>query len=100
MHRNTPVQDVGVSPAVMLFGRPLKDHLPSLSDNPVRPEWKVLRERAMAKRHARNAEYYNIHTCTLSPLEVGDSVLVQNQTGNYPKQWEKTGRVVGALDNR
>ena len=102
MHRNTPVQDMGILPAIVLFGRALKDRLPSLSDNPERPQWKELRElreRAMAKCHARNAEHYNIHTRTLSPLAVGDSVLVQNQTGNHLKRWEKTGRVVEALDN-
>ena len=27
-------------------------------------------------------------------------MLIQNQTGNHPRRWEKTGRVVEALDNR
>ena len=29
MHWNTPLQDVGISPAEMLFGKLIKDHLPS-----------------------------------------------------------------------
>ena len=52
-HRNTPVQDVGISPAVMLFGRPIRDHLPN-QQNMLRTEWKEItnaRENALAKRH-------------------------------------------------
>ena len=30
MHRNTPIQDIGLSSAVMLFGCHIKDHLPTL----------------------------------------------------------------------
>ena len=33
MHRNTPIQDLGLSPAMMLFGRSIKDHLPTLWQN-------------------------------------------------------------------
>ena len=103
-HRNTPVQDVGISPAMMLFGRPIKDHLPRLWDtHSIRPQWKEiweLRERAMAKRHVRNAAHYNTHTRTLPALQVGDSVLIQNQTGHHPKRWDKTGKIVETLGNR
>ena len=30
IHRNTPVADIQISPAVMLYGRPIRDHLPAL----------------------------------------------------------------------
>ena len=54
-HRNMPVQDAGISPAIMLFRRPIKDYFPMLLDNlPVWPQWKEIRaliEKAMAKRH-------------------------------------------------
>ena len=33
MHRNTPIQDLGLSPAMMLFGHSIKDHLPTLWQN-------------------------------------------------------------------
>ena len=33
MHRNTPIQDLGLSPAMMLFGHSIKDHLPTLRQN-------------------------------------------------------------------
>ena len=56
--------------------------------------------KAMAKRHIRDAEYCNDHTRILPALSIGDPVLIQNQTGNHPKRWEKTDRIVEALDNR
>ncbi|MEL7377532.1 MAG: DDE-type integrase/transposase/recombinase, partial [Bacteroidota bacterium] len=60
-HRNTPVSDLNISPAVMLFGRPIRDHLPALlTTHSIRPEWsdiRNLREAAFAKRHMRN-EYF------------------------------------------
>ena len=34
------------------------------------------------------------HTRRLPPLAVGDTVRIQNQTGNRPLKWDKTGRVV------
>ena len=34
------------------------------------------------------------HTRRLPPLAVGDTVRIQNQTGNHPLKWDKTGRVV------
>ena len=54
-------------------------------------------EHAMAKRYINSAEYYNTHSRTLTPLVVGDAVLVQNQAENHPNRGEKTGRVVEAL---
>ena len=104
MYRNTPVQDIGLSPVVMLFGRPIKDHLPTLwKSMSVQPQWKEireLREKAMAKRHLRAAEYHDQHTRSLPPLSVGDSVLIQNQNGNQPTRWEKTGHIVETLPHR
>ena len=104
MHRNTPVQDIGLSPVVMLFGRPIKDHLPTLwKSMSVQPQWKEireLREKAMAKRHLWATEYHDQHTRSLPPLSVGDSVLIQNQNGNQPTRWEKTGHIVETLPHR
>ena len=37
-HRNTPSQQTGNSPAMTLFGQPIRDHLP-LSDLRLRKEW-------------------------------------------------------------
>ena len=104
MHRNTPIQDVGISPAMMLFGRPIKDHLPTIRDHlSISRQWKEireLREKAMAKRHICDMESYNANTRTLPPLLVGDSVSIQNQIGNHPNRWEKTGTITETLDNQ
>ena len=43
-HRNTPVQGVGLSPAHMLYGRPIRDFLPMLlTTMKVSPQWKDIR---------------------------------------------------------
>ena len=60
-------------------------------------EWIMIaedREKALAKRAATNMERLSAGTKELPPLNVGDSVLVQNQTGNYPSRWDITGVVV------
>ena len=97
-HRNTPVQDFGMSPAVMLYGRMIKDHLPILREKyQIRKQWKeirVLREDAMAKRHMQNEQFYNKHSCPLWELQVGNFMHIQNQDGYYPRRWTKTGRVM------
>ena len=42
----------------------------------------------------RSAEKLCEHTRRLPSLAVGDIVRIQNQTGNHPLKWDKTGRVV------
>ena len=77
-HRNTPCQDTGISPSIMLFGRPIRDHLPRY-DMKLRPEWDLIaesREKALAKR-VLVAESSSKHE--LAALEMGDSVQIQNQ---------------------
>ena len=103
-HRNTPLQEIGLSPAQLLYGRTLRDCIPTMAEaNKVRPEWRMVaddRERALAKRNIINIERYNQHTRSLPELHVGDAVAVQNQTGPRPNKWEKTGVIVEKLDHR
>ena len=97
-HRNTPAQDTGIPPSVLLFGRLLRDHLPQL-DRELRPEWKVIadvREAALAKRVVKPC----LPGKELEPLWLGDCVQIQNQSGNYPNKWFNTGIVTGVLPNR
>ena len=100
-YRNTPLQDLNVSPAQLLYGRQLRDHMPSFAEAlKIRPQWIQLaedRERALAKRHLRSMESYNRNTRNLADLKVGDHVLVQNQTGVHPTRWDKTGQVMEVL---
>ena len=95
--RNTPGRDgAHQSPAQILFGRQLRDGLPTPYF--VRPEWgklRELRERGHARLHGKNVD----RRC-LEPLKVGDTVLVQNQQGSQPTRWDRTGMVVETLGNR
>ena len=48
----------------------------------------------MRARNVRNAERLTEHTVRLQPLKVGDRVFFQNQTGNHPLRWDRTGSVI------
>ena len=97
-YRNTPLQGIGLSPAQILFGREIRDFFPFAPGKAgIRQEWRVTaddREEALAKRHATNIETWNRNVKELSELEIGQNVFVQNQTGNYPQRWGKTGSVI------
>jgi hypothetical protein len=103
-HRNTPLQGINLSPAQLLYGRTMRDCIPTLAEaNKIRPEWQMVsedRELALAKRNHKNAERYNEHTKLLADLELGNHVAVQNQTGPRANKWEKTGTVVEKEGNR
>ena len=97
-HRNTPSPDSGISPAQCIFGRPIKDFIPIPRDQ-YKPHhtWSDTldrREEALRNRHQRMQEKWTEHTKALPPLKVGDLVRVQNQLGNAPRKWDKTGTVV------
>ena len=97
-YRNTPDPVTKLSPAQMLFGHPIRDFIPILP-NKYKPHhtWQetlVAREEALRNRHMKAAERWSEHTRQLPPLKVGDLVRIQNQVGNFPKKWDKTGQVV------
>ena len=98
-HRNTPAQGTGVSPAELLFGRNLRDHLPRV-DRKLRQEWQEISEmraQALARRAVIDIEKKGQE---LPQLQRGDSVQVQNQYGNHPKKWSNTGLFAEVLHNR
>ena len=102
-HRNCPDSETGLSPAQIIFGRQLRDHLPALvSRYQPRKEWRLeadLRERAMAKRHGRMEKVLQHGSKALPPLSHGDYVAVQDQqtNNNKPGRWTKSGQVVEIL---
>ena len=55
------------------------------------------REKALARRHARREQDLIEHTKELKPLEIGQIVMIQNQSGNSPKRWDKSGVVIDVL---
>ena len=97
-YRNTPDPDTGMSPAQVLYGRQIRDFTPVLpGEYRPRDEWRETmqrREEALSKRHVKCHETLSEHTKLLPPLRVGDTVLVQNQLGNHPRRWDKSGCVV------
>ena len=101
--RNTQDSDSGLSPSEVLFGRPLRDVLPfpprsQIYDNPtIRPLWKEIwnqREDSLRTRFGKQVDVLSAKTRSLQPLQVGDICRVQNQTGQSPKKWDRTGVVV------
>ena len=103
-YRNTPCRDTELSPAEIIYGRPIKDHLPNLPFHyKPRPEWTLTRERrerALAQRYTRQEKLLNEHTKELPSLKQGDLVSLQNQHGPRAKKWDKTGLVVEALPHQ
>ena len=101
--RNTPDPANNMSPAQVIFGRPLRDALPFLPTsqihvNPhIRPVWKDLwnkREETLHTRFVKQVEALKTRSKDLLPLHVGDCCRIQNQHGRFPKKWDKTGHVV------
>ena len=98
---NTPDRDTGLSPAQILFTRKINDALPSNpSDLKLRPEWILkaeAREQALAKRHLARQTDLLAHSKPLAPLNLNDTVQVQNQRGSHANKWDLSGTVVEVL---
>jgi hypothetical protein len=97
-YRNTPLADLRLSPAQIVFNRQLCDFMPVLPYK-YRPsqEWTMLqedRERALASRRAADGSQLARNTKQQPMLPVGTAVAVQNQTGRQPTKWDKTGVIL------
>ena len=97
-YRNTPDRDTGLSPAMCVFGRSIRDFIPI---HPGRylphPTWRetlAAREEALRNRHMKTSERLSEHTQVLPPLVIGDCVRIQNQRGPHPTKWDKTGLII------
>ena len=66
-----------------------------------RRQWSDLAD-AREQTHARRFELSSSKETrqTLQPLQVGDSVAIQNQHGNHPNKWDKTGSIAEALPHK
>ena len=102
LHRNCPDPITGLSPAQVIFGRVLRDHIPLQPGKfSVRAEWRQtaeMRERALAQRHMAKKEELTRGTKLLPPLHEGDTVMVQDQSTHKPGRWTKTGKIVEVLE--
>lgn len=106
--RNTPDPDCSISPAEIVFGRPLRDafsfvnRLEKYSNPHIRPLWRQAwdaKEDALRTRMARTTETLKEHSHPLRPLAVGEHVFLQNQVGGSPKKWDRSGIVMETLGN-
>ena len=96
--RNTPMQDCRRSPAQMVFGRQLRDFIPSLLYKfaPAK-DWittQEYRERTLAKKRESDGLKWSAKTRHYGELDIGTPVAIQNQTGSNPTKWDKTGVVI------
>ena len=102
-YRNTPHPDTRLSPAQVVFGRQIRDFLPVVGHKyEPKQEWGLVqeaRDKALARRLDRDGARLEQYTKKQRMIPVGDSVAVQNQTGRYPKKWDKTGVVVENMDH-
>ena len=101
--RNTPDPDCNISPAQIIFGRPLRDtlsfvnRLEKFSNPNVRPLWRqawAAKEEALRSRISRTTESLKEHSRPLRPLVLGERVFLQNQQGTSPNKWDRSGIVV------
>ena len=99
-HRNTPLQDIGLSPAQILLHRQLRDSIPSHpSHYKLHKDWIITaeqREKALSNRNHLLVEKYNCKARELLPFGVGTNVVVQGPD----KKWNCTGKIVETLPNR
>lgn len=81
-YRNTPDQDTKLSPAMCIFGRPIRDFIPIIPGKYLPHDtWRDVlsnREEALRNRHMKSVERLTEHTRRLPPLAVGDQVRIQN----------------------
>ena len=99
LHSNTPPPDMGVSPAKLLFGRHITDHM--LKPICFKQEWSELADmREMAHARRKEESTRGNYRRELKPLSCGDTVCVQNQHRNHPLRWNATGTVVDCLPHR
>ncbi len=105
-YRNTPEPTTGMSPALILFGRRLRDRIPIPPDTSVfsnpniartwRETWEA-RETALRLRFGKQMDKRSTGTRSLPPLECGSRVWMQNLCGPNPTKWERTGWIVESL---
>ena len=88
MSRNTPSEQIGLSPAQRLFGRRTRTTLPTHESllQPTHVKAEDVRQK-LKERQDRQMYYYNRHTKDLKPLKIGETVRIQPERKN--ELWKK-----------
>ena len=106
--RNTPDRDCHISPAQIIFGRPLRDtlsfvnRLEKFSNPHIPPVWRqawAAKEDALRSRITRTTESLREHSRPPRPLAPGETVFLQNQQCASATKWDRSGFVVESLDH-
>lgn len=84
-HCNTPAQALDMYPAMMLYGRMIKDHLLDLQD-----KYRIHKRWGEIKTHGKLKVLQRTQSPT-SELRIGESVQIEKQVSPYPRPWAKTG---------
>ena len=106
--KNTPDPVCYLSPTQILLGRNFKDSLPYIRKSVMvynnsqilkiwRNAWSI-KEEALRSPYVKSLENFSEHTRSLPPLNCGDHVMIQNQAGNFPNKWGKSGIIVELKD--
>ena len=104
--QNTPDPECGLSPAQVLFGRSLKDsfgftrELQHYTDSGKYCPWQEAWESkgiSLIRKYNESSAILKTGSRDVPPLKVGERCLVQNQHGNYPLKWDKSGVVLEVL---
>ena len=102
-HRNTPDPVSHLSPAQVLYGRPLRDAfqfssaLDKYSDPSVRSTWRsawTQKEEANRQRFFCQRQSTNTSSRPQLPLPIGQRVFVQSKHPANPHRWDRSGLVV------
>ena len=103
-HRNTPLPDINLSPAQLLFHRELRYHLPSHPKHyQLHKSWIISRKQLEQKTSLRNqhiVENYNSSAHSLKPLEIKTMVLINNTKPHSHSRWDRQGIIVEVLPYR
>ena len=74
----------------------------SFNNSEISPVWRDTwrkKEDALKARYVKTLETLSEHAKPLPGLQCGDHVMVQNQTGQFPTKWSKSGVVVEVKDH-
>ena len=89
-----------------MFGHPLRDafwfvnRCPKFENPEIQSIWRkawACKEDALRTRFAKSVEKSNENAHTLSNLEIGERVFLQNQSGKHPNKWDRSGVVIVSL---